>query len=123
VSTNAENGAGSSLDWLKWLVVGSLLVAGVFGNWYYQNEFLLARVVGLLVAAVLAGYIAVLTERGARIWNLMKEARVEVRRVVWPSNQETTQTTLIVIVIVIIFALIMWGLDSLLGWLVSSIIG
>jgi preprotein translocase subunit SecE len=122
VSTNAENGAGS-LDWLKWLVVGSLLVAGVFGNWYYQNEFLLARVVGLLVAAVLAGYIAVLTERGARIWNLMKEARVEVRRVVWPSNQETTQTTLIVIVIVIIFALIMWGLDSLLGWLVSSIIG
>jgi preprotein translocase subunit SecE len=123
VSTNAENDAGSSLDWLKWLVVGALLVAGVFGNWYYQGEFLLVRVIGLLVAAALAGYIAVQTQRGTRIWNLMKEARVEVRRVVWPSNHETTQTTLIVIVIVIIFALIMWGLDSLLGWLVSSIIG
>jgi|TARA_B110000967_G_C18759714_1_gene497149 preprotein translocase subunit SecE len=123
VSTNAENGAGSSLDWLKWLVVGSLLIAGIFGNWYYQGDFLLVRVVALLVAAALAGYIAVQTDRGMRIWNLMKEARVEVRRVVWPSNQETTQTTLIVIVIVIIFALIMWGLDSLLGWLVSSIIG
>lgn len=123
MSTNAENSASSSLDWLKWLVVGALLVAGVFGNWYYQGEFLLVRVIGLLVAAAVAGYIAVKTERGARIWNLMKEARVEVRRVVWPSNQETTQTTLIVIVIVIIFALIMWGLDSLLGWLVSSIIG
>ena len=34
MSTNAENDAGSSLDWLKWLVVGALLVAGVFGNWY-----------------------------------------------------------------------------------------
>ena len=123
MSTNAENDAGSSLDWLKWLVVGALLVAGVFGNWYYQGEFLLVRVIGLLVAAALAGYIAVQTQRCTRIWNLMKEARVEVRRVVWPSNQETTQTTLIVIVIVIIFALIMWGLDSLLGWLVSSIIG
>ena len=40
MSTNAENDAGSSLDWLKWLVVGALLVAGVFGNWYYQGEFL-----------------------------------------------------------------------------------
>ena len=123
MSTNAENSAGSSLDWLKWLVVGGLLVASVFGNWYYQGEFLLVRVIGLLVAAAIASYAAVQTERGARIWILMKEARVEVRRVVWPSNQETTQTTLIVIVIVIIFALIMWGLDSLLGWLVSSIIG
>ena len=123
MSTNAENSAGSSLDWLKWLVVGGLLVASVFGNWYYQGEFLLVRVIGLLVAAAIASYTAVQTGRGARIWNLMKEARVEVRRVVWPSNQETTQTTLIVIVIVIIFALIMWGLDSLLGWLVSSIIG
>ncbi len=123
MSTNAENSAGSSLDWLKWLVVGGLLVASVFGNWYYQGEFLLVRVIGLLVAAAIASYTAVQTERGALIWNLMKEARVEVRRVVWPSNQETTQTTLIVIVIVIIFALIMWGLDSLLGWLVSSIIG
>lgn len=123
MSTNAENAAGSSLDWLKWLVVGALLVGGVFGNWYFQGEFLLVRVVGLLIAAILAGYIAVHTARGSRIWELMKEARVEVRRVVWPSNQETTQTTLIVIVIVIIFALIMWGLDALLGWLVSSIIG
>ena len=55
MSTNAENDAGSSLDWLKWLVVGALLVAGVFGNWYYQGEFLLVRVIGLLVAAALAG--------------------------------------------------------------------
>jgi preprotein translocase subunit SecE len=123
VSTNAENSSTGSLDWLKWLVVAALLVGGVFGNWYYQGEFVLLRVVGLLVGAALACFIGVQTERGARIWNLMKEARVEVRRVVWPTNQETTQTTLIVIVIVIIFALIMWALDALLGWLVSSIIG
>ena len=49
--------------------------------------------------------------------------RSEIRRVVWPSNQETTQTTLVVLVLVLIFALILWGLDSLLSWIVSSVIG
>ena len=67
--------------------------------------------------------IAVKTEKGNAAWNLIKEARSEIRRVVWPTNNETTQTTLVVIVMVFIFSLILWGLDSLLSWLVSSLIG
>lgn len=66
------------------------------------------------------------TSGGAR-WNflasLAKEARVEIRKVVWPSRQETTQTTLIVVAVVLVMALLLWGLDSLLGWLVSMIVG
>ena len=122
LSTNAENKAGA-LDWLKWLVVAALLVGGVFANWYYQDEMLLVRVVGLLAAAAVAILVALQTERGRAIWALLKESRTEVRRVVWPSNQETTQTTMVVLLLVVIFALILWGLDSLLGWIVSSIIG
>ena len=56
-------------------------------------------------------------------WNLAKAARVEIRKVVWPTRQETTQTTLIVLGVVLLMALILWGLDSLLGWIVSSVIG
>ncbi len=122
MNTSVENKAGS-LDWLKWLVVVALLAGGVFANWYYQDEMLLMRVAGLLATAAVAILIALQTERGRAIWSLLKEARTEVRRVVWPTNQETTQTTLVVIAIVFVFALILWGLDSLLGWLVSSIIG
>ena len=122
MSTSAENKAGS-LDWLKWLVVVALLAGGVFANWYYQDEMLLMRVAGLLATAAVAILLALQTERGRAIWSLLKEARTEVRRVVWPTNQETTQTTLVVIAIVFVFALILWGLDSLLGWIVSSIIG
>ena len=79
--------------------------------------------VAILAAAIVAGLIAVQTERGQVIWMLIKDARTEIRRVVWPTNQETTQTTLVVLVIVLVFALILWGLDSLLSWIVSSIIG
>jgi preprotein translocase subunit SecE len=120
---SAEKSVGSTLDWLKWSAVVALLVGGVAGNWYFQEVSLLVRVIVLLIAAVLAGLVAVQTERGQSIWSLIKEARTEVRRVVWPSNQETTQTTLVVLVIVMVFSLILWGLDSLLSWIVSSIIG
>ena len=123
MATSTEKGIAGSLDWLKWLVVVALLAGGVYVNWYYQDESLLVRVVALITLAIVSALIAVQTERGRGIWSLMKEARIEVRRVVWPTNQETTQTTLVVIVLVFIFALILWGLDSLLGWAISSIIG
>lgn len=123
MSTNTETTAGGALDWLKWLVVAALLGGGVYANWYFTDESLLIRVLGLLAGAVVAVFIAIQTERGRNTWNLMKEARSEIRRVVWPSNQETTQTTMVVLVLVLVFALILWGLDSLLSWIVSSVIG
>jgi preprotein translocase subunit SecE len=123
LSTNTETSTSSTLDWLKWLVVAALLGGGVYGNWYYQDESLLIRVIALLVGAAVAGFIAVQTERGRNVWILLKESRSEIRRVVWPSNQETSQTTLVVLVLVLVFALILWGLDSLLSWIVSSVIG
>ncbi len=123
MSTGSETTAGNNLDWLKWLVVAALLGGGVYGNWYYTEESLLLRVVVMLAVALIAGFVALQTERGQSTWNLLKEARSEIRRVVWPSNQETSQTTMVVLVIIVIFALILWGLDSMLGWIVSSVIG
>jgi len=123
LSTNSEVTSAGALDWLKWLVVVALLGGGVYGNWYYQDESLLIRVVALLVAAGVAAFLAIQTERGRNIWTLIKESRSEIRRVVWPSNQETNQTTMVVLLLVLLFALILWGLDSLLSWFVSSIIG
>jgi preprotein translocase subunit SecE len=120
---SAEKSVGTTLDWLKWSIVVALLAGSVVGNWYFQEVSLLIRVVAILAAAIVAGLIAVQTERGQGIWTLIKDARTEIRRVVWPTNQETTQTTLVVLVIVLVFALILWGLDSLLSWIVSSIIG
>ncbi len=123
MSTKTETTASGALDWLKWLVVTAMLSGGVYGNWYFADESLLIRVLALLGGSALVVFIAIQTERGRNTWNLIKEARIEIRRVVWPSNQETTQTTLVVLVLVLVFALILWGLDSLLSWFVSSVIG
>ncbi|WP_445939158.1 preprotein translocase subunit SecE [Pseudomonas sp.] len=113
----------SRFDLLKWLVVAALVIAGVVGNQYFSAEPILYRVLALLVVAVLAGVIALQTAKGKAFWVLAKEARVEIRKVVWPTRQETTQTTLIVVAVVLVMSLLLWGVDSLLGWLVSLIVG
>ncbi len=110
-------------DRLRWLVAVILILAGVGGNWYFQSESLLVRVAALLAIAGVAVLIVWNSRKGREIVSLLRESRSEVRRVVWPTNQETNQTTLIVLIIVLIFSLILWGLDSLLGWIISSIIG
>ena len=123
MSTNTEVTVNGSLDWLKWLVTVALLGLGVYGNWYYQDESLLMRVLGLLGIAAVAIGVALQTVRGAAIWTLLKESRAEIRRVVWPTRDETLQTTVIVLVLVLVFAFILWLLDSVLSWFVSAVIG
>ncbi|MBA1275643.1 preprotein translocase subunit SecE [Stutzerimonas azotifigens] len=114
---------GSRFDLVKWLVVAALVVVAVVGNQYYSAEPILYRVMALLVIAVIAALIALQTAKGRSFFALAKEARVEIRKVVWPTRQETTQTTLIVVAVVLVMALLLWGLDTLLGWLVSMVVG
>ncbi|WP_152219894.1 preprotein translocase subunit SecE [Pseudomonas sp. SCB32] len=111
------------LDLLKWLVVAVLVVVAVVANQYYSAQPIFYRVLGILVMAAAAGFLALQTVKGRAFFTLAKEARAEIRKVVWPSRQETTQTTLIVVAVVLVMALVLWGLDSLLGWLVSMIVG
>ncbi len=113
----------SRFDGLKWLVVFALLGAAIVGNSYYADQSLLYRVLGILALSAVAGLVALQTAKGAAFWALVKGSRTEIRKVVWPTRQETTQTTMIVVVFVVLVALLLWGLDSLLGWLVSLAIG
>ncbi len=100
-----------------------LVAGGVVGNWYYQDESLLIRALALVAVGLVAGFTALQTERGQRVWALAREARAEMRRVVWPTRQEATQTTVIVLIMILVFSLILWGLDSLLSWIVQGVIG
>lgn len=110
-------------DIAKWSAVALLVGIGVVGNQYYSAESLLYRVLALVALGGLAVSIALTTAQGAAFVLLVKEARMEIRKVVWPTRPETMQTTLIVLGVVLLAALILWGLDSLLGFFASKIIG
>ena len=115
--------SGTKLDGVKWLVVVAITAAAIYANSYFATQLLLVRVVGLLVAAAVAGGIAVQTAKGRSFLELCLEARTEIRKVVWPTRQETTQTTLVVLVVIFIVALILWLLDWALNSAVSTRIG
>jgi preprotein translocase subunit SecE len=109
----------SRFDAVKWFIVFILVAVAVVGNSYFSDQSLLYRVLGILAVSAVAGMVALQTAKGAEFWALVKGSRTEIRKVVWPTRQETVQTTMIVVAFVLVVALILWGLDSLLGWLVS----
>ncbi|NCC23408.1 MAG: preprotein translocase subunit SecE [Alphaproteobacteria bacterium] len=105
---------GAGLDTAKLAIAALLLVAGIFAFYFFEGFSVLLRVIGLLVISGAAAFIALQTERGRALWQFISDARMEVRKVVWPSRQETLQTTLIVIVMVIIVGIILWLFDMML---------
>jgi preprotein translocase subunit SecE len=113
----------SRFDTVKWIVVFALVAVAVVGNSYFADQSLLYRVLGIVAIALVAGLIALQTAKGATCWSLVKGSRTEIRKVVWPTRQETVQTTMIVVAFVLLVALLLWGLDAFLGWLVSLAIG
>ena len=123
MTTSTEQSKSSPVDVFKWLVVTAIIAAAVVGNAYFDDQPLLYRVVGVVVAGILAALLASFTDKGRAFIALLQDARAEVRRVVWPTKQETAQTTGVVVLVVAIMALLLWLLDLALGKIISSIIG
>ena len=123
MSTSTEAPQSSAADVFKWVLVVILVAAAVVGNSYFDDQPLLYRVVGVVVLGCVAALIASFTIKGRAFVNLLQDARAEVRRVVWPTRQETAQTTGIVVLVVAVMALLLWGLDTLLGFIISGIVG
>ncbi|WP_413694084.1 preprotein translocase subunit SecE [Psychromonas sp. KJ10-2] len=120
-TVNSEN-SKSSLDGLKWTITVLLLAAVIVGNYLYGEEtHVVLRVAILLVLAALAVLSAAFTEKGKTFLGFAKDARLEVRKVVWPTRQETVQTTLIILAVSTIVGLILWGLDGIFVRVVSFI--
>jgi preprotein translocase subunit SecE len=112
----------SALDTFKLMTAVLVLIAGVVGFHYFEDQSQLLRVLGMLVVGVVAFFIAASSEPGRRGLGFVKDARVEVRKVVWPTRQETLQTTIAVLFMVILVAIMLWLFDMLLGWGISKLL-
>lgn len=115
-----ENTSG---DKIKLLVAALLGIAALVAFYAFSEYSLLARVIGLLLVTALAAFIVYQTALGKKTVAFFRDARTEVRKVVWPTRAETTQTTLTVVVIVIIVGLFLWLFDSVLSSLFRLVTG
>ena len=100
-----------------------ILALAVGAFYYFSEQMLLFRVLGLLVALGLSAAVAVQSQKGATALDFSRSALIEVRKVVWPSRKETVQTTGIVLVMVILMGLILWLFDTFLLWAVRLLTG
>ncbi|MFO6427980.1 preprotein translocase subunit SecE [Escherichia coli] len=107
---------------MKWVVVVALLLVAIVGNYLYRDIMLPLRALAVVILIAAAGGVALQTTKGKATVAFAREARTEVRKVIWPTRQET-YTTLIVAAVTAVMSLILWGLDGILVRLVSFITG
>lgn len=122
MSANAQ-AAAKPLDTVILLLAIAAVVASIVGFYHFSEESVLLRAGGVVLGVALAGFLISLTAKGKVALGYIRGSRTEVRKVVWPSRQETLQTTLIVVVFVLVLALFLWGLDAVLTQVVQYLTG
>jgi preprotein translocase subunit SecE len=108
---SGKSGAG---DTAKLVLAVLVLAAGLFGFYWYADAAQLLRLGGLLGSIAIAVVLANFTGLGRRLRNFLAESQFEMRKVVWPTRDETVKTTLMVLVVVVILALMLGFIDLVL---------
>ena len=119
-NVSAERSVGETI---KMVTAIAILVAAVYGYYYFADSSQLYRVLGVVGSVIVALLVVGQTVTGRSTMLFMAEAKTETRKVVWPTKQETMQVTMVVIFVVILVGLILWALDSFLGWAIKALLG
>ncbi len=121
VNMKSSNEAQSNTkDIVSWVAIVFITLAAFFCTYYYTLSGPIVSIIWL-VWFLLAMFLAYLTSVGKKVYHFAQESKVELLKVVWPTRQETIQTTTIVIVMVTLTGFILWGVDSIMMWAIAKI--
>jgi len=121
MNDNVGQEQSSLLDTLKLLGSVLILLVGIVSYYYLIQISILFRVLMVLASVVVSLIIFFQTQRGKTLWEFFQGSRVEIKKVIWPTKQETFQTTLTVFVFVLIMGIFFWLLDFLLLFVTTAI--
>ena len=121
MNDNIRQEESSFLDTVKLLGSVLILLVGIVSYYYLIQVSILFRVLMVLASVVVSLVIFFQTQRGKTLWEFFQGSRVEIKKVIWPTRQETFQTTLTVFVFVLIMGIFFWLLDFLLLFLTNTI--
>ena len=120
---SVQNEKSSLIDTIKLLLSAAVLFSGLFSYYYYLQVSLPLRVLMVLGGLLAGTAIAMTSFQGKQLFSFIQSSRIEIRKVVWPTNQETSQTTMAVFVFTLVMGIFFWGLDSFLLWLTRTLVG
>ncbi len=124
MTTQSETSQSGALDIIKLLSAVAAIVGGLYSYYFFEFQVSLPLRVLMVLGGTGAGIaIAMTSTQGQRLWSFIQGARVEIRKVVWPTRQETTQTAIAVFVFTLIMGVFFWLLDSGLLWLTRRLVG
>ena len=120
--------SSSPIDYILWIISIILFIAAMLTNQHLPGYWAPANDVWVRVGVILACIVAALgllyaTHQGKGFVRLLKDSRIELRRVTWPTKQETVTTSWQVLAVVLIASIVLWCFDYILGWLMKFIIG
>jgi len=113
----------TALDALKLAAGVVILAAGIAGFYLLSDLPIWLRWIIVLASLVVGALVSLQSFQGKTFWQFVQSSRVELRKVVWPSTQETWQVTLVVFVMIVVLGLFFWGVDTLLGFLTKWLTG
>ncbi|MGY4515353.1 preprotein translocase subunit SecE [Lysobacter sp. HA18] len=119
----AQAGGVSAGDVAKYVVAVLLVVAGLFGFYWFADLATGVRALMVVAGLVLGGALFATSARGGRTREFLSESRFELRKVVWPNRQEAMRTTWVVMLAVLILSLLLAGFDVVIQWLVKLLLG
>jgi preprotein translocase subunit SecE len=111
------------VDTAKLALAIVLVLLGLVGYYYFADANAFLRALGVLVAVAIAAVVVFTSLQGRMLWKFIQGARVELNKVVWPTREETLQTTLVVLVVAAFGGVFFWLLDLFLLWLTTRITG
>ena len=117
MNANVENAGGNqAMDIVKLVLALALLAAGIVAYYLLEGWNGWARLGVFAVGAIAAMAVAAFTAVGRSTREYLSESQFELRKVVWPTRDQTLRTTLVVMVVVIILSLLLGLIDVILKW-------
>ena len=119
MNVKAEHVSGNSaVDLAKLTLATIVIVGGIFAYYWFNGQPTWQRLLMLIGGFVIGSAIGYPTHSGRQLKEFFSESVFEMRKVVWPTRQETIQTTIVIMIVVVILALLLWLIDLILKWLI-----
>jgi preprotein translocase subunit SecE len=110
-------------NWCWWLVALVLFTGAISARIFLVQYSAAWKNIGLLTAVGLAFVCFSRTTLGIKFIQFWKASVLEVRKSVWPTRQETMQTTIAVLAMIVVMGLLLWTIDLGLLKLVATLTG
>lgn len=117
---NSNNSRIGFKDIALWTGVIFVTIAAFLGTYYFNLSDPI-KVIVWIVWLIVAGLLGFFTSKGKEVFEFAKDAKTELQKVVWPSRQETIQTTSIVMIMVAVTGFILWGVDTGMMWAIAKL--